>query len=87
MRNALNEMKVQTIDQIDSIKCEEFYARQFPNFVNVYAKVQESIKPIYKMVSYSFTNNLLSTPRVFLDELNEIRDKLIIASSPTEGDI
>lgn len=87
MQVSLNKMNIKTIDQINTIQCPELYSRQFPNFVNLYIKDQAGIKQIYKMVSYEFTDNLLSSPRVFSNEIEDIRNHLIIASSPNEGEV
>ncbi|MDE6476946.1 MAG: hypothetical protein K2L48_01955 [Mycoplasmoidaceae bacterium] len=63
------------------------YSRQFRTYANLYVKDQPGIKEIYKIVSYSFTKNLFSNPRVFANEIDKVRNNLIIASSPTEGEV
>lgn len=83
----LKEREISTINQINTLQSDELYARQFRTYANLYVKDQLGIKEIYKIVSYSFTDNFLSTPRVFTDQIQTAREHLIVASSPTEGDV
>ena len=83
----LKEQNILTLDQINTLQSEELYSRQFRTYANLYVKDQTGIREIYKIVSYSFTKNLFGTPRVFVDEIDKVRNNLIIASSPTEGEV
>lgn len=83
----LRNQNITTIDKINTIQCPELYSRQFTSFANLYVKDQQGIKELYRIVSNSFTTNLLNTPRVFVDEIETARQHLIVTNSPTEGDV
>jgi DNA polymerase III alpha subunit (gram-positive type) len=84
MRN-LGICKISDINK--KLQSTQLFCKQFNQFIEIYAAKQSSIKTIYQIVSKSLTKNLYSTPRVFKEDLIMLRKDLIIANSPTEGDI
>ncbi|WP_338984554.1 PolC-type DNA polymerase III [Spiroplasma endosymbiont of Diplazon laetatorius] len=55
--------------------------------VNVLAKNQEGLKDLYKLISYSHTENFLGSPKIFQSKLLEIKEKgnILIGSGCVNG--
>lgn len=65
-----------------------YFRKQYPDYLQVYAKNQSGLKQLYKLLSIGYTKNMFNNePIVFHDELTENRKNLIIASSPFWGDV
>ena len=87
MLNKLKSEGIVNVNQLNSLQSESLYKRQFSNYLCVYAKNQNAIKNIYRLVSYSHTNYLFTNPRIFYDELDKYRSDFIIANSPIESEL
>jgi DNA polymerase III alpha subunit (gram-positive type) len=88
MLDQLHAMKIANINELNScVQCEELYKRQFSLYALAYARSQKSIKDIYRLVSQSSTTDLYRIPRIFKEWLDPRRHNLIIACSPTDGEI
>ncbi|AUB31841.1 PolC-type DNA polymerase III [Spiroplasma floricola] len=55
--------------------------------VNVLAKNQDGLKDLYKLISYSHTENFLGSPKIFQSKLLEMREKnnILIGSGCVNG--
>lgn len=87
MLNKLKSQGIINLNQLNSLQSESLYKRQFSNYLCVYAKNQNAIKNIYRLVSYSHTDYLFTNPRIFYDELDKYRSDFIITNSPTESEL
>jgi DNA polymerase-3 subunit alpha (Gram-positive type) len=88
MYHKLTLQNIRNVDDINKkLQSNYVYRNQFGYFINVYAKNQQGIKDIYKIVSKSCTDDLYKYPRVYIDDIKNERDNLIIANHPTESDV
>ncbi len=55
--------------------------------ITLYAKKQNSIKPLYKLISKSLTTNYYDKPLLFIDDILEYKEDILLSNSPSEGDI
>jgi DNA polymerase-3 subunit alpha (Gram-positive type) len=86
--NRLNAQNIKNIEDINlKLQNNALHHNQFGYFAEIYARNQNGIKDIYKLVSTSHTTNLHRHPRVYIDEIKNNRKNLIVANHPTDGDI
>jgi DNA polymerase-3 subunit alpha (Gram-positive type) len=88
MANHLEKIGIKNINDINiKLQNEKLHHNQFGHFAQIYIKNQNGIKDIYKLVSTSHTDNLHRRPRVYINEIKNNRQNLIVANHPTESDI
>jgi DNA polymerase-3 subunit alpha (Gram-positive type) len=88
MVNKMKQLGINNVQDINTkLQNKQLHHHQFGNFIEVYARNQEGIKDIYRLVSTSHTDNLHKRPRVYIEDLKSNRRNLIITNHPTESDI
>lgn len=87
LAKTMNDNNIKTINDINSLCSEKLKSRYRSNFVYVYAKNQNSLTDIYKLVSSSHTENFNQKPLINYSMLDLNRKGLIVANSPIDGDI
>lgn len=77
--------KVIPIEPIDNMN----YVRSRGFHTTILAKNQTGLKELYQIISYSHTQSLLGSPKIFKSKLNEIRqtNNLLIGTSCVNGEI
>ncbi len=83
----MGEKNINYVEQINSLTSDKLKSRYRSNFINIYAKNQNSLKNIYKLVSLSHTDNYSFKPLISYSNIDMYRQDLIIANSPIDGDI
>lgn len=79
---------IHTLKELANANNDSLYSRQFvENFVILYPNSNESFNLLYKLVSYANTKYLYGSPRIFYDEINNVRDKFIVANHPIESSL
>jgi DNA polymerase-3 subunit alpha (Gram-positive type) len=88
MIDKLEAMGINNINLINKkLNNSSLKENQYPNFNIVYAKNQVGLKKIYQLVSTSYTDSYFRTPRISIEILKNMRNDLIIANSPYDGDL
>lgn len=83
-----NEFKIKNLNQINkTLQNNSLRAKVRGNRILIYAKNENGIKAIYKLVSQSLTDNFLKGPRLYWKDLKKYRENLLISSNPNEGEI
>ncbi|MDE5651662.1 MAG: PHP domain-containing protein, partial [Ureaplasma sp.] len=71
----------------DFIQSNQLRSATRGNFVNIYAKNQDGMKDIYKLVSLSHTECFASRPTIKWNLLNDHHKNLLITNLPIESDV
>jgi DNA polymerase-3 subunit alpha (Gram-positive type) len=87
MHRQLTELKMKQINELNQLKCPNYYNSQFPLFCQIYTKNQAGLKDLYHLISISYTEQFFREPTIFIDQINAVRKNFVIASSPFWGDV
>ncbi len=78
MIDELDELGVQTLDQMNTMNDVN---KSRGRHVMIYAKTQESLRDLYELVSLSNVRDYFQEPRMLRDDINRLRENLIVTSS------
>jgi DNA polymerase-3 subunit alpha (Gram-positive type) len=74
MVNKMKQLGINNVKDINTkLQNKLLHHHQFGNFVEIYARNQEGIKDIYRLVSTSHTDNLHKRPRVYAEDIKAKR--------------
>ncbi|VEU80275.1 PolC-type DNA polymerase III [Haploplasma axanthum] len=76
-----------TTDLYNSIDKNESYKHLIPSHITALAKNQTGYKNIFKIVSKALTKNFYNGPRTIKEELNDLREGVLIGSACDFGDV
>lgn len=84
----MKEFDVIFLDDINTkLTSKTMKSRYKSNFIYVYAKKQESLKVLYKLISTAHTDNYCTRPMITYPILDAQRKDLIICNSPIDGNL
>ncbi|MDR2846808.1 MAG: PolC-type DNA polymerase III [Mycoplasmataceae bacterium] len=88
MIDQLSSYQIKHVEEINKLcTTSNYYEKQFPTYLQIYAKDQVGLKTLYRLLTTSYTKQTYGEPSLFKDQIDEDRDHLIIASSPYWGDV
>jgi DNA polymerase-3 subunit alpha (Gram-positive type) len=88
MVEILSASNILAIADINNLTTSEhYYHRQFSSYMQIYAKNQEGLKALYKLITTAHIKQSYGEPTLFRDQIEQVRENLIITSSPFWGDL
>jgi len=88
VREAIDRFGVQTHDELnEKVTAPGSYKRARPNHATVYAKDQQSLRDLFRVISEGNTTYFSEVPRIPRGLLEEYRSSLIIGSACRNGEV
>lgn len=88
MLSQLEQLNILKISDIDAtLSNKDSYKRAMPTHATLLVKNDVGLKNLFKIVSYSLTDNFYRTPRIRKKLLNQHREGLLIGSSCDDGEL
>lgn len=73
--------------ELDDLTCADIFKHQRPKHITVYAKNQEGLKSLFKMISVSHIDYYANGPKIPRKLIEKYRDDLIIGSACFNGEV
>ena len=71
----------------DRLMTQDAYKRSMPSHVTLLVKTQAGLKNLFKIVSYSLTDNFYKVPRIRKDVLEKYREGILVGSACDQGEV
>ncbi|SDK24219.1 PolC-type DNA polymerase III [Lacicoccus qingdaonensis] len=71
----------------DRLMTQDAYKRSMPSHVTLLVKTQKGLKNLFKIVSYSLTDNFYKMPRIRKDVLEKYREGILVGSACDQGEV
>lgn len=78
---------IDNLFDIEKIIDDKVYNLQRGYHVSVYAKNQNGLKDLFKLVSKAHTKSFYNSPKLFWDDINDNRKNLVVNSPCVNGDV
>ena len=88
IKKMVEELNINNIRELNSEYLEKMDIKKEKTFhIIIFAKNQEGMKTLYKLISESHLDNFFKNPRIRKSKLMEVRENLIIGSACEAGEV